>query len=76
MTHTEQEYANIEEELRKFKILQYSPKELEIELNKFILLKMKLEKCTEWVDKQLDSYIYPNERNDLLKFKTLLEDEK
>jgi len=51
MNHTEAEYSKLEEKLdifkqklRKFEILQYNPKELEIELNKGICNRVKLEK--------------------------------
>ncbi|MDH3834903.1 MAG: hypothetical protein OES34_12205 [Nitrosopumilus sp.] len=33
------EIKHLTEELRKYQVLQYTPKELEIELNKYVILK-------------------------------------
>lgn len=44
-------YQVLEKELRKYQILQYTPKELEIELNKGILKTLTLEKIEELEEK-------------------------
>jgi len=47
----EQENKQLKEELRKYQVLQYTPKELEIELNKSIILKEIVEKVRYRVKK-------------------------
>lgn len=63
------ENKQLKEELRKYQILQYSPKELEIELNKEIINRLKLEKIEELYKNSL-----PYDQNLGIKLKEILED--
>ncbi len=47
-------------------------KELSLTIGNVLTLKNKLEKVKDWVDSQLERHLYPNERNDLIKFKETL----
>jgi len=48
-TGLEEEEKQLKEELRKYQVLQWTPKELEIELNKGIINRLKLEKIEELI---------------------------
>lgn len=47
----QQENKKLEEKLRKYEILQYTPNELEIELNKYSNLKQKIDELIEEIKK-------------------------
>jgi len=71
----QKENIKLEEKLRKYEILQYTPNELEIELNKGIINKLKLEKINEYVFNS-EEFLFPSRDIVRSKIKEILKDDK
>ena len=69
------EVKQLKEELRKYQVLQYTPNELEIELNKAIIARLKLEEIEALIEIESDLDLHPEaeELKTSLEIKRILD---